>query len=601
MLRERTAGAVSLTERRRWWMRRGCDSNVEREPESPPGRLASNGNGNCGMKWMAVATIGGLLLTPVLAQAAGAGSALAFEGTGYVSIATTGSLTGTFTVELWANPAENNPGDLLALLGSRTPAEYGFDMKFWLGHLIHGDIGNGFSWLTMTADAEYYYEPGDWVHLAYVVTPTNYSLYANGQWVAGGDYLPNDPILYDGSHQLTIGHIGYGPEYMNGLIDEVRIWSTARDQSEIQGNLQRPLTGSELGLMGYWHFDEGAGPIVNDASGHGFIGLLFNGPAWVNSTAPVGTLVARTRAATAITPSSATLNGTVFPNYSNANAWFEYGTTTNYGSASALIPIDDSSGTPITVSNQITGLTPGRLYHFRLVATNGTASSLGADLTFTASPASLIVNGGFETGNFAGWIQSGYTSENYVATIPLYAHSGSYGASLGPPGSLSYLTQTVPTIPGQTYLISFWLDSPDGLTPNECSVAWDGNSLFDAVDLAATGWTLRQFRTVATSSSTVLQLGFRDDQSYLGLDDVTVVSIPPPDFLPGGPIVINGSLALTWASLAGQIYQLQYSTNLNPIVWYDLGVPITATNAATTAFDPIVNDSKRFYRVVLSP
>src|SRR5439155_12630023 len=174
---------------------------------------------------------------PALAQSSGAGSALSFNGAGYASIATTGLLAGTFTVELWANPATNSQDDLLALLGARTPQEYGFDMKFWLGHLIHCDIGYGTGWLTTSADAEYRYAAGDWVHLACVVTPTNYSVYANGQLMAEGNYPADNPVLYDANHQLTIGHIGYGPEYMAGQIDEVRIWNTARNASQIQTNL----------------------------------------------------------------------------------------------------------------------------------------------------------------------------------------------------------------------------------------------------------------------------------------------------------------------------------------------------------------------------
>src|SRR5438876_1055393 len=86
------------------------------------------------------------LLTCLAAATASAvptspGSALQFNGVNsYVSIATGGSLTGTFTVELWANP--NHPTNALSLVGSRSVGEYSFDMKFWKGTQIHGDIGN---------------------------------------------------------------------------------------------------------------------------------------------------------------------------------------------------------------------------------------------------------------------------------------------------------------------------------------------------------------------------------------------------------------------------------------------------------------------------
>ena len=102
-------------------------------------------------------------------------------------------------------------------------------------------------------------------------------------------------------------------------------------------------------------------------------------------------------------------------------------------------------------------------------------------------------------------------------------HSGSYEAALGAVGSLSYLSQTLATTAGTSYLLSFWLNSPDGQTPNEFQVSWNGTTLFDETDLPAIGWTNLQFVVTATGTSTVLQFGAQDDPSYLALDDVSVV------------------------------------------------------------------------------
>jgi hypothetical protein len=41
----------------------------------------------------------------------------------------------------------------------------------------------------------------------------------------------------------------------NGAIDEVRIWSIARSQADIQSTMNTTLTGSEPGLVGYWKLD----------------------------------------------------------------------------------------------------------------------------------------------------------------------------------------------------------------------------------------------------------------------------------------------------------------------------------------------------------
>jgi PKD repeat protein len=103
-----------------------------------------------------------------------------------------------------------------------------------------------------------------------------------------------------------------------------------------------------------------------------------------------------------------------------------------------------------------------------LVATNSLGSAVsGSGPAITAGAAGNIVsNGGFETGGFSGWNTSGNFASTSVNTGSVYAHSGTYGAILGPVGSLGYLSQTLTTTPGTSYLLSFWLNSPDGQTPN---------------------------------------------------------------------------------------------------------------------------------------
>ena len=93
--------------------------------------------------------------------------------------------------------------------------------------------------------------------------------------------------------------------------------------------------------------------------------------------------VVATNAATNITSSSATLNGTVDPNAITTTVHFQYGTTTNYGSTTANR--NYSGNTTQNVSAEITGLTPNTTYHFRLVGTNNRGTTVGSDRTFTTS------------------------------------------------------------------------------------------------------------------------------------------------------------------------------------------------------------------------
>ena len=88
-----------------------------------------------------------------------------------------------------------------------------------------------------------------------------------------------------------------------------------------------------------------------------------------------------TTAATNVTLTSATLNGSVNP-FGHATTWyFEYGTSTSYGTKTAL----QSAGSGTTssdVSANVTGLKAGRTYHYRLVAMNTAGTANGSDITF---------------------------------------------------------------------------------------------------------------------------------------------------------------------------------------------------------------------------
>ncbi len=86
--------------------------------------------------------------------------------------------------------------------------------------------------------------------------------------------------------------------------------------------------------------------------------------------------------ATAIGPDTAALGGTVRPNGQTTIYHFEYGTSDAYGQQTADAPL--SAGVAmLPVSAQLQSLQPATQYHYRLVATNDAATTLGDDATFT--------------------------------------------------------------------------------------------------------------------------------------------------------------------------------------------------------------------------
>jgi hypothetical protein len=149
--------------------------------------------------------------------------------------------------------------------------------------------------------------------------------------------------------------------------------------------------------------------------------------------------------------------------------------------------------------------------------------------------ADMIVNGGFETGDFSGWTLSGNTGvgSGYTFVSSTNPHSGGFDAALGPVGGLGFLSQTVPTTPGATYTLSFALASYQGLTPNEFQASFGGTPLADLTNLTNPNYTTYTFIVTAASSSSVLQFGFQDDPSFLQLDDVSLT--PQVGIVPRAP------------------------------------------------------------------
>lgn len=67
---------------------------------------------------------------------------------------------------------------------------------------------------------------------------------------------------------------------------------------------------------------------------------------------------------------------------------FQYGTTTGYGGQTALAPAGEKKGS-VKVGATITGLQPGTVYHYRIVAVNGAGLAYGGDRTFKTVPVPL--------------------------------------------------------------------------------------------------------------------------------------------------------------------------------------------------------------------
>jgi len=166
----------------------------------------------------------------------------------------------------------------------------------------------------------------------------------------------------------------------------------------------------------------------------------------------------------------------------------------------------------------------------------------------TAAYGDLVVNGGFETGDFSGWTvsPSAMGGTYAVDNTGTYSHSGTCAAALGPYGADGFLSQSIPTTAGQQYQLTYWLanipDAGGSVWNNDFEVSWGGAEIMASAILNAGPFSYTKYSFVVTGAagSTPLSFGLRQDAKFFALDDVSVV-LPEPATL---SLLALGGLAM---------------------------------------------------------
>lgn len=195
------------------------------------------------------------------------GPGLVLDGTSQVTVPDTGGdldLTGEFTLEAWVRPHfESGAVPLFAKEDSASP---------YFGYLLYGQLfdsgpfaylsGSGFK--SELSGSKGSTPSNAWTHITLTSGKFQAKLYVNGKLDSTGSAVS----VRSTDGPLRIGGFEHYEEYLDGRLDEVRIYDTVLTEAEIERDMAAPLESSPPpdGPIAAYPFDEGEGSVAHDVA-----------------------------------------------------------------------------------------------------------------------------------------------------------------------------------------------------------------------------------------------------------------------------------------------------------------------------------------------
>jgi alpha-tubulin suppressor-like RCC1 family protein len=283
---------------------------------------------------------------------------------------------------------------------------------------------------------------------------------------------------------------------------------------------------------------------------------------------------------------SATLNGLVSAQGTTATVSIQYGPTTSYGTTTAATPGSvTGTATDTAVSASVSGLLIGATYHYRVIATTGSAVTTGEDMTFTTHSDNAML--------MALAINAGELSPAFDRTITSYAITLPFAT-----GTL-VLTPTTDHQGASVTVNGVAVARGTASAPISLAV---GGTMLTTVVTAEDGITIRTYAIAVTRMP--CDPGDSDHDGIpnlieyaLGLDPAANSAGQVPQPARSGKLLV---IRFTQpAGVSGITYGAQWSTDMAPGNWTD--VP-DGGSGAEHVFSVPAGDSRRFLRLkVTSP
>lgn len=190
------------------------------------------------------------------------------------------NITAEVTLECWAK-LEPNTKNVHALVSK----DGAYGMAVGKGDETYpgfvGKIGDGTNY-TFTVEDPQVWIDDSWHHFAFTFKDNTRARL----WVDGNKVFEDTSVstsLSTSTADLLMGELTANSWTINGVLDDVRLWSVERTKTEIQDNRFLDLTGNETNLNGLWSLSEGSGTTINDETANDNHGTLNEGE-WVART-----------------------------------------------------------------------------------------------------------------------------------------------------------------------------------------------------------------------------------------------------------------------------------------------------------------------------
>jgi len=460
---------------------------------------------------------------------------------------------GPFTVEFWAKPGQS-PNDFFCPLSSIDDTEYsGASREGWVFYETSANqwtfrLGGTNGYVAISSGG--IVQTQVWQNVAGRYDGTNATLYVNGAAVSGpiaaARYFPNTNALFT----LRIGGTSFGNRTFDGWVDEVAVYTNALSAATLQAHYQAATNnkinyGTQIlasNPAGYWRLDEPAYTAVSPSSL----------PVAVNS----GSL-------------SSAANGIYFPGTTPGVPGVfgvGFGSSNNACAFSANSYVD-VPGPPLSFTAAMTlsawvncAVTPDL---------TESVASLGAGsyaLTIDAQGYPHFVDGAQTFGALAG--ASPITDGRWHNLVGVYdGKNAEYLYVDGLPAASAVTATNLPVVTGN----DFWIGgNPD------TGVFQYFYGLIDEVALWPEALTPSDILWLYAAGKNVPLLSGRTSPSE------------------------QGTISLSWSTVPGIAYGVEFTTNLNSPDWLQLGSTFTATNAISTVSESLVG-SQLYFRLLVQP